>query len=166
MKNTAKSPSDAGYANESFPITSSTTELARRSQLRHEEQLRIADLQIDTLRHRAVRAHVPLSLTPKEFLLLKLLVHSAGEVIPRKRILDEVWDIRFDPGTNVVDAMVRRLRAKVDEPFKTKLIHTIRRVGYVCEAHDGDFRLANQNAMDQAFSHTLRHKEGIEHCFR
>lgn len=132
----AKSRSDAGHANESFPITGSNTEFLLRSRAAHEAKLRIADLEIDTLRHRAIRASVPLSLTPKEFLLLKLLAHSAGEVIPRKRILDEVWNLRFDPGTNVVEAMVRRLRAKVDEPFKTKLIHTVRHVGYVCEAHD------------------------------
>ena len=90
----------------------------RRAPVRHEEQLRIADLEIDTRRHKAFRAGVALNLTAKEFLLLAHLVRSAGEVVSRTEIVEHVWDINFETETNVVDVMVRRLRAKVDDPFK------------------------------------------------
>ena len=103
----------------------------RRAPVRHEEQLRIADLEIDTRRHKAFRAGVALNLTAKEFLLLAHLVRSAGEVVSRTEIVEHVWDINFETETNVVDVMVRRLRSKVDDPFKIKLIHTIRGAGYV-----------------------------------
>ena len=97
--------------------------------------LQIDDLEIDMRRHKAARSRVPLNLTPKEFLLLAHLVRSAGEVVSRAEIAEQVWDIGFKTDTNVVDVVVRRLRAKVDDPFKTKLIDTIRGVGYVLKAH-------------------------------
>jgi len=103
-----------------------------REELKH---LRIDDLEIDMRRCKAVRSGVPLNLTPKEFLLLTHLVCSAGEVVSRAEIAEHVWDIGFKTDTNVVDVVVRRLRAKVDDPFKTKLVHTIRGVGYVLKAH-------------------------------
>jgi len=106
----------------------------RRAPPRHHEQLRIEDLEIDTVRHRAIRSGVPLNLTPKEFLLLAHLARSAGEVVSRTEIAQHVWNINFKTETNVVDVVVRRLRAKVDDPFKTKLVHTIRGVGYVLKA--------------------------------
>ncbi|HWM25026.1 MAG TPA: heavy metal response regulator transcription factor [Chthoniobacterales bacterium] len=105
--------------------------ILRRAPVRHEEQLRIADLEIDTRRHKAFRAGVALNLTAKEFLLLAHLVRSTGEVVSRTEIVEHVWDINFETETNVVDVMVRRLRSKVDDPFKVKLIHTIRGAGYV-----------------------------------
>jgi two-component system copper resistance phosphate regulon response regulator CusR len=105
--------------------------LLRRAPAQHEDLLRIDDLEIDTERHKAVRSGVPLNLTPKEFLLLAHLARSPGEVISRSEIAEHVWDIGFKTDTNVVDVVVRRLRAKVDDPFKAKLIHTIRGVGYV-----------------------------------
>jgi len=105
--------------------------LLRRAPAQHEDLLRIDDLEIDTERHKAVRSGVPLNLTPKEFLLLAHLARSPGEVISRSEITEHVWDIGFKTDTNVVDVVVRRLRAKVDDPFTTKLIHTIRGVGYV-----------------------------------
>lgn len=105
--------------------------LLRRSPARRTGQLRIEDLKIDTRRHRATRRGVALDLTPKEFLLLTQLARSAGEVVSRKEIAEHVWDIDFNTDTNVVDVVVRRLRAKVDDPFKKKLVHTIRGVGYV-----------------------------------
>lgn len=104
--------------------------LLRRPAGRREEHLRFEDLEIDTRRHRASRSGVPLNLTAKEFLLLAHLARSAGEVVSRSEIVEHVWDINFDTGTNVVDVMVRRLRAKVDDPFERKLVHTIRGVGY------------------------------------
>jgi two-component system copper resistance phosphate regulon response regulator CusR len=107
----------------------------RRSPQRDPEHLRIADLEIDMQRHRATRSGEPVNLTPKEFLLLAYLVRSAGEVVSRAEIAEQVWDIGFKTDTNVVDVVVRRLRSKVDDPFKTKLIQTIRGVGYVLKTH-------------------------------
>jgi two-component system copper resistance phosphate regulon response regulator CusR len=109
--------------------------ILRRAPQREAEHLQIADLEIDMRRHKATRSGVPLNLTPKEFLLLAYLVRSAGEVVSRADIAEQVWDIGFKTDTNVVDVVVRRLRAKVDDPFKTKLIDTIRGVGYVLKAH-------------------------------
>jgi two-component system, OmpR family, copper resistance phosphate regulon response regulator CusR len=108
--------------------------LLRRSPARHQEHLRIDDLEIDIRRHRAMRSGVALNLTTKEFLLLTQLARSKGEVVSRAQIAEQVWDVKFNTGTNIVDVMVRRLRAKVDDPFKTKLVHTIRGVGYVLKA--------------------------------
>jgi two-component system copper resistance phosphate regulon response regulator CusR len=108
--------------------------LLRRTPARHPEQLRLEDLEIDTQRNRAVRSGVALNLTPKEFLLLAHLARSAGQVVSRTEIAEHVWDIDFNADTNVVDVVVRRLRAKVDDPFKRKLVHTIRGVGYVLKA--------------------------------
>ena len=108
--------------------------LLRRSPTERSEQLRIEDLEIDTRRHKAVRAGIALHLTAKEFLLLVLLARSAGDVVSRSEIAEQVWDINFETDTNVVDVMVRRLRAKMDDPFKTKLIHTVRGAGYVLKA--------------------------------
>lgn len=105
--------------------------LLRRSPAQQEDQLRIDDLEIDTRRHKAVRSGIALNLTAKEFLLLAHLVRSAGEVVSRTEIVEQVWDINFETETNVVDVMVRRLRAKVDDPFPTKLIQTVRGIGYV-----------------------------------
>ncbi len=99
-----------------------------------EEQLKFEDLEIDVHRNRAARAGVPLNLTPKEFLLLAHLARSPGEVVSRTQIVQHVWDIAFEPNTNVVDVVVRRLRSKVDDPFERKLVHTIRGVGYVLKA--------------------------------
>ena len=109
--------------------------LLRRAPVRPADRLRIEDLEIDTRRHRAVRSGVALNLTPKEFLLLAQLAHSAGEVVSRTEIAEHVWGIDFRTDTNVVDVVVRRLRAKVDDPFEPKLVHTIRGVGYVLKAH-------------------------------
>ncbi len=108
--------------------------LLRRSPAREEAQLRVEDLEIDTRRHKAVRAGIALNLTAKEFLLLAHLVRAEGEVVSRTEIAHHVWDINFETDTNVVDVMVRRLRAKVDDPFPAKLIQTVRGVGYVLKA--------------------------------
>jgi two-component system copper resistance phosphate regulon response regulator CusR len=108
--------------------------LLRRSTSRPQEALRMADLEIDLLRHRATRAGQRLDLTSKEFLLLTLLARRAGEVLSRTLIAESVWDMNFDSDTNVVDVNVRRLRSKVDDPFPIKLIHTVRGAGYVFES--------------------------------
>jgi two-component system copper resistance phosphate regulon response regulator CusR len=105
----------------------------RRGPHRQPDVLRIADLELDLMRHRASRAGQRLDLTPKEFALLSLLARRQGEVLTRTLIAEQVWDMNFDSNTNVVDVHVRRLRAKVDDPFEPKLIHTVRGVGYVLE---------------------------------
>jgi two-component system copper resistance phosphate regulon response regulator CusR len=96
--------------------------------------LRVADLELDLVRHRASRDSKRLDLTPKEFLLLSLLMRKAGEVLSRAYIADQVWDINFESNTNFVDVHIRRLRSKVDDPFPDRLIHTVRGMGYLLEA--------------------------------
>ncbi|HEX4608149.1 MAG TPA: heavy metal response regulator transcription factor [Urbifossiella sp.] len=105
----------------------------RRGPARTPDVVRVADLEIDPVRHRAARGGVPLDLTPKEFALLSLLARRAGEVLSRTLITEQVWDVNFDSDANVVDVHVRRLRAKADDPFERKLVHTVRGVGYVLE---------------------------------
>ena len=95
---------------------------------------RFEDLEIDPVKHRATRAGQRIDLSAKEFALLVLLVRKSGEVLSRTQIASMVWDINFDSDTNVVEVAIRRLRAKLDEPFEKKLIHTVRGVGYVLES--------------------------------
>jgi two-component system copper resistance phosphate regulon response regulator CusR len=110
--------------------------LLKRSPVRQQEVLRVADLEIDLVRHRAARSGHRVDLTAKEFVLLTFLVRRASEVLSRTMIAEEVWDMNFDSDTNVVDVNVRRLRSKVDDPFPRKLIKTVRGVGYVINAED------------------------------
>ncbi len=97
------------------------------------DNLSVADLKIDTIKHKATRGSVRLDLTPKEFSLLVLLMQRAGEVLSRTLIAESIWNISFDSDTNVVDVAIRRLRQKVDDPFEKKLIHTVRGMGYLLE---------------------------------
>lgn len=98
--------------------------------------LRVGDLVFDLLRHRVERAGRPLQLTPREYALLLLLARHRGRVLSRTLIAESVWGVCFDTQTNVVDVVVRRLRAKVDAPFPAPLLKTVRGVGYVLDAHD------------------------------
>ncbi|MCX6348378.1 MAG: heavy metal response regulator transcription factor [Candidatus Aureabacteria bacterium] len=107
--------------------------ILRRGPARQPEVARVADLEIDLVRRKASRGGTRLDLTPKEFLLLSLLVRRAKEPLSRTLIAEQVWDMFFDSDTNVVDVAIRRLRRKVDDPFPRKLIHTVRGVGYVLE---------------------------------
>ncbi len=95
--------------------------------------VRVADLEVDLLGDRAARGGRPLDLTPKEFALLALFARRAGEVLTRRDIAEQVWGVRAETDSNVVDVHVRRLRAKADDPFAARLIHTVRGVGYVLE---------------------------------
>ena len=108
--------------------------LLRRGPVREEELIRIADLEIDVLRRRVRRGAEAIVLTAQEFALLHLLARRQGQVLSRALIASQVWDMNFDSDTNVIDAAVRRLRRKIDDPFTQKLIHTRRGMGYVCEA--------------------------------
>lgn len=96
--------------------------------------LKVADLELDLLRRRVTRAGRRIDLTAKEFGLLELLMRRQGEVLPRSLIASQVWDMNFDSDTNVIEVAMRRLRAKVDEGFSTRLIQTVRGMGYVLEA--------------------------------
>lgn len=95
-----------------------------------EHVLRIDDLVIDALSHKVYRGSKRLDLTAKEFSLLTLLARRRGEILSRALIAEQVWDVHFDFDSNVVDVHIRRLRAKVDEPFERKLIRTVRGFGY------------------------------------
>ena len=99
-----------------------------------ETQLLIADLSLNLLKHEATRAGQKIDLTPKEFVLLQLLMRKSGEVLSRMVLAEQVWGMHFDSGTNVVDVAVRRLRNKIDEGFAQKLIHAKHGVGYILEA--------------------------------
>ena len=92
--------------------------------------LRIADLEVDRLTQQVRRAGKRIELTSKEYALLEYLASHAGRVLSRTMIIEHVWDESFEGLTNIVDVYVRHLRVKVDDPFPTKLIHTVRGVGY------------------------------------
>ncbi len=96
--------------------------------------LSVADLELDLMRRRATRAGQRIALTAKEFALLELLMRHKAEVLPRSLIASQVWDMNFDSDTNVIDVAIRRLRAKIDDAFEPKLIHTVRGMGYMLEA--------------------------------
>jgi two-component system copper resistance phosphate regulon response regulator CusR len=110
--------------------------LLRRGPVREAEQLVIGDLEIDAIKRRVRRAGTRIDLTPKEFSLLHLLARKRGELLSRTQIASYVWDMNFDSDTNVVEVAVRRLRAKVDDPFTPKLIHTVRGMGYVLDTRE------------------------------
>lgn len=107
--------------------------LLRRGPIKETEVIEIADLRIDLLKRRVTRAGGRIDLTAKEFALLHLLARHAGEVMSRSLIASQVWDMNFDSDTNVVDVAIRRLRAKVDDPYSPKLIYTVRGMGYLLE---------------------------------
>lgn len=98
--------------------------------------LGLADLEIDLIRRKAVRAGHRLELTAQEFSLLTLFLRRHGEVLSRTEIAEQVWDMNFDSATNVIDVAVRRLRNKIDGPFERSLLHTVRGMGYVLELRE------------------------------
>jgi DNA-binding response OmpR family regulator len=93
--------------------------------------LQVADLKLDTVAHRAERSGKTIELTAREFRLLEFLMRTPGRICGRMSIIEKVWDCGFDPGTNLVEVYIGRLRAKIDSGFETSLLHTIRGVGYV-----------------------------------
>jgi two-component system, OmpR family, response regulator len=93
--------------------------------------LKVEDLVLDLLSRRITRDGKPIDLRPREFALLEYLMRNAGRVVSKTMILSHVWEYNFDPQTNIVDVLVSRLREKIDRPFETKLLHTVRGVGYV-----------------------------------
>ncbi len=107
--------------------------LLRRGATLDKATFTIADLNIDVTARRVTRTGQVIKLTAKEFSLLELFLRRQGEVLSRTLIAENVWDINFDSDTNVVEVAIRRLRAKVDDPFSVRLIHTVRGFGYIME---------------------------------
>ena len=97
------------------------------------DDIAVSDLRLDPLQQRAFRGGRDLPLTAKEFVLLALLMRHAGDVLPRRLIAEQVWGLPYHADSRVLDVAVRRLRSKVDDPFPTRLIHTVRGIGYVLE---------------------------------
>ncbi len=109
--------------------------LARRPPtIEQETVLAAGDLKMDLLRRKVTRGEVEIDLLPREFAILEHLLRRKGRVQTRTMLLEAIWDISFDPMTNVVETHISRLRAKVDRPFDTELIHTVRGAGYRIDA--------------------------------
>ena len=103
---------------------------------REPDSLSLGDLELDLIRRRAYRGGHRLDLTAQDFTLLSTLLHRRGEVLSRTVLAEQVWDMHFDSNSNVVDVAIRRLRAKLDDPYPVKLLHTVRGMGYVLELED------------------------------
>ena len=110
--------------------------LRRGSAVPNQTSIKIGDLEVDLLKRRASRSGRRIDLTAKEFSLLELLMRRRGEVLPKSLIASQVWDMNFDSDTNVIEVAIRRLRAKIDDDFDTKLIQTTRGMGYMLDAPD------------------------------
>jgi two-component system copper resistance phosphate regulon response regulator CusR len=108
--------------------------LGRRPQAIQDPVLRVGDLELDTATREVRRAGERIDLTPKEYTVLEYLMRHAGRVMSRTLITEYAWDYHFDPGTNIVDVVINRLRKKVDSGQAPKLVHTVRGVGYVVKA--------------------------------
>jgi two-component system OmpR family response regulator len=110
--------------------------LARRSTtVAKETVLRVGDLELDLVARTANRAGQEIELLPREFQVLEYLVRNAGQVVPRAMLLQHVWNLNFDPTTNIIDVYVGRVRRKVDNHHSYPLIHTVRGVGFCIRAH-------------------------------
>ena len=114
-------------------LTARIQALLRRGQVVCQDELRLADLEVNFFAHRAIRAGKRLELTPKEFALLSLLMRRSGQVLSRTCIAERIWNLGFDNNMKIVDVKMGNLRTKVDGPYEKKLIHTVRGVGYVLE---------------------------------
>ncbi len=91
---------------------------------------KVGDLTLDRIEHTAQRGGETISLLPREYRLLDYLMQNAGRIVTRTMLLEKVWDLHFDPQTNVIDVHISRLRAKIDKNFETPLLHTVRGRGY------------------------------------
>ena len=105
--------------------------LGRRGSESKPAVLRVGDLSLDTVTRQAERHGTAIELTTREYRLLEFLMRSAGRICGRMAILEKVWDYDFDPGSNLVDVNIMRLREKIDSGFEHKLLHTVRGIGYV-----------------------------------
>src|SRR5882762_2466577 len=100
------------------------------------QELSIADLKIDPVTRKVTRGAQAIQLTPKEYQLLEVLMRRAGQVVTRTELLEHVWDLHFDPSSNIVDVVIKILRDKIDRKFQPRLIQTVRGVGYMVKAED------------------------------
>ena len=118
-------------------LSARVSALSRRANLDYQklELLKIGDLEINLKSKTITRANQPIILTSKEFKLLLYLVKNKDSIVSRNQILDNVWDIDFEMNTNVVDVYINYLRKKIDKPFKSKLIHTIKGLGYIIKSN-------------------------------
>jgi two-component system OmpR family response regulator len=108
--------------------------LSRRPKEIRDPVLRVGDLELDIATREVRRAGEKIELTPKEYTVLEYLMRHTGRVMSRTLITEYAWDYHFDPGTNIVDVVINRLRKKVDSAHQQKLVHTVRGVGYVVRA--------------------------------
>ena len=108
--------------------------LRRRQPQAVVQRLRVADLELDLVSHVAYRGGQPLTLLPTEYRLLEFLMRNSGQVLTRTMIFETVWGFHFDPGTNVIDVHIARLRRKIDGTGQAALIHTVRGTGYMIAA--------------------------------
>lgn len=109
--------------------------ITRRGDARAVTTLRSGDLEMDLLRRSVHRAGRPVELQPQEFKLLEYMLRNAGRVVTRSMLLENVWDLHFDPRTNIVETHMSRLRGKMDRGFESEMIRTIRGTGYVLNAN-------------------------------
>ena len=109
----------------------------RRGRKQEATELQVGDLVIDLLARKAFRDGSRIDLTAKEFALLTVLARHQGQILSKTVIAEMVWDVNFDTSANVVEVAIKRLRAKIDSPFKTGLLHTVRGMGYVLEERPG-----------------------------
>lgn len=110
--------------------------LVRRGGDNKSTVLRLADLALDTISHEVKRGNAKIELTVREYRLLEFLLRNTGRICGRMSIIEKVWDYDFDPGTNLVDVYVKRLREKIDDGFEPKLLHTVRGIGYVLKENE------------------------------
>jgi len=107
--------------------------LTRRGRKQEATELHVGDLVIDLLARKAFRDGSRIDLTAKEFALLTVLVRHRGQILSKTAIAEMVWDVNFETNANVVEVAIKRLRAKIDAPFRSELLHTVRGMGYVLE---------------------------------
>ena len=126
-----------GYVTKPFAfeeLLAGVEALGRRPKEIRAPLLRVGDLELDMATREVRRGGTPMDLTPKEYTVLEYLMRHAGKVMSRTLITEYAWDYHFDPGTNIVDVVINRLRKKVDSGHAQKLVHTVRGVGYVVKA--------------------------------
>lgn len=109
--------------------------LRRKTRSERQTKLRVADLELDLVERKAIRGNVELDLLPTEFRLLEYMMRNFGQTLTRTMLFESVWGYRFDPGTNIIDVHIGRLRRKVDMPGLSSLIHTVRGSGYMLSEH-------------------------------
>jgi two-component system, OmpR family, copper resistance phosphate regulon response regulator CusR len=111
--------------------------LSRRTRAQEPAVIEVGGMRLDQISRKVHRQGVRIDLTAKEFSLLAVLARRQGQVLSRTQLAEMVWDMNFDSHTNVVEVAIKRLRAKLDGPYQSKLLHTIRGMGYVLELREG-----------------------------